>query len=131
MPTLVVEEVCEIHFLDPVPKSTCAICSRESAKKSRARTAGGIAKIIVPSSARPKKPVFMWDPQRLNVRNIPVDRDIVHITRTFSMEEFRQLAVTLPGLIIVEVIPSSIPLVEANIEWFTRFNVGITAQCRK
>ncbi len=130
MPTLVDEEVCEIHFLDTVPKSTCAICSKKSAKKSRVRIAG-IAKTIVPSIVRPKKPVFMWDPQRLNVRDIPIDRDIVHITRTFSMDEFRQLAVTLPGLVIVEVIPSSIPLVEANIEWFTQFNVGITAQCRK
>lgn len=120
------DEMCETHFMDPVPKQTCSICMRSK------RISNTLApeRVIVPANRLPQKQMYMWDPYQCPLNSIPVDRDFVHITRTFSSAQFDLLTEHLPELVLVEIIPSFAWMVEANLIWYSSFHVGITARRR-
>ena len=127
--SVVTDELCEIHFLDPVPKYTCSICTRSSKSVNNKLEP---ERVIIPISRAnyPKKIMFFWYPFNDSVTSIPQDCDAVHIVGSFSTSHFDQLCEHLSELVLVEIVPSVAHLVEDNLVWFSQFHVGIVARRR-
>jgi hypothetical protein len=129
--TLVVDapvaEMCTVHFHIDVPKQTCSICTRGPAKKpSLLRD----ERVIIATDRVPSRHMHMWTPSKQSLETVPRNRDFVHITTSFSAEQFDLLTERLPQLVLVEVVPSSAKFVEEHIAWFSQYRVGITARRR-
>lgn len=125
MSLVVTEEMCEIHFFDPVPMYTCSICL-ESSKRAPVRLEDERA-LISPDRQPKTTTPHMWNPYVQPVSTVPLKTDFVHITSAFSMSHFHDLAMRLPELALVEIVPSYIHLVESNLSWFSTYHIGIVA----
>lgn len=121
------EEECE-HFFPPVPKSWCDKCSGSSQPKKKQHIED--ERDIIAPPQRPRMGMWKWDPYRQSVTSIPSDRDCVHITSSFSVEQFEQLLEHLPNLVLVEIVPSRACFIERYITYFSRYRVGIVARRR-
>lgn len=125
MSLVVTEEMCEIHFLDPVPMSTCSICLKSS---KRAPVRLEEERVLISPHKKPQKATpHMWNPYLQSVCFVPLKTEFVHITGAFSMSHFHELTMRLPELVLVEIVPSYIHLVEANLSWFSTYHIGIIA----
>lgn len=131
MPTQVDEEVCEIHFLESVPKDTCTICTKGITNKPSRNTSNGGVTVIIPADETPRQhSPFMWDPWSKNAREIPRDVDFVHITGVFTTRHIDELVDWLSELKVIEIVPSRQEFVTNNLDWFRFYHVGITVRCR-
>lgn len=120
------EEICEDHFFAPVPKAACTQCMGHASPK-RADTKYHLERVIIEPRHQPTTPVWMWTPQLQKLNSIPAESDFVHITGSFSAEQFDLMCERLPRLVLVEVVPSSARFVERNLSWFSAYHVGISA----